>query len=87
MLLFPRSKRSGAHNHGKRKAQLADGVERKPSLSVVVVVYNMPREAPRTLLSLSATYQRHIDAGGPYAESALQGVSRLKWAPNPERDN
>ena len=32
-------------------------------------------------------YQRHIDAGGPYAESALQGISRLKWAPNPERDN
>jgi hypothetical protein len=32
-----------------------------PKLSVVVVVYNMPREAPRTLLSLSAAYQRHID--------------------------
>jgi hypothetical protein len=41
---------------------VADGVERKPNLSVVVVVYNMPREAPRTLLSLSASYQRHIDA-------------------------
>ena len=35
--------------------------EGKPSLSVVVVVYNMPREAPRTLHSLSAAYQRHID--------------------------
>ena len=32
-------------------------------------------------------YQRHIDAGGPYAESALQGISRLRWAPTPERDN
>jgi hypothetical protein len=32
-----------------------------PELSVVVVVYNMPREAPRTLQSLSAGYQRHID--------------------------
>jgi glycosyltransferase involved in cell wall biosynthesis len=36
-------------------------VERKPNLSVVVVVYNMAREAPRTLHSLSADYQRHID--------------------------
>jgi tetratricopeptide (TPR) repeat protein len=35
---------------------------RKPDISVVVVVYNIPREAPRTLLSLSADYQRHIGA-------------------------
>jgi hypothetical protein len=35
---------------------------RKPDVSVVVVVYNIPREAPRTLISLSADYQRHIDA-------------------------
>lgn len=28
---------------------------------MVVVVYNMSREAPRTLYSLSASYQRHID--------------------------
>ena len=27
---------------------------------VVVVIYNIPREAPRTLHSLSAAYQRHI---------------------------
>ncbi len=40
---------------------MVDRVERKPNLSVVVVVYNMGREAPRTLLSLSASYQRHID--------------------------
>jgi len=32
-------------------------------------------------------YQRHIDARGPYAESAQQGISRLRWAPTPERDN
>ncbi|MFI5023178.1 MAG: glycosyltransferase [Alphaproteobacteria bacterium] len=32
----------------------------KPDISVVVVVYNIPREAPRTLFSLSAAYQRHI---------------------------
>ena len=35
---------------------------RRPDVSVVVVVYNMAREAPRTLRSLSADYQRHIDA-------------------------
>jgi hypothetical protein len=35
---------------------------RRPEVSVVVVVYNMAREAPRTLRSLSADYQRHIDA-------------------------
>jgi hypothetical protein len=33
----------------------------KPAVSVVVVVYNMAREAPRTLFSLSTDYQRHID--------------------------
>ena len=31
-------------------------------MSVIVVVYNMPREAPRTLYSLSADYQRHLHA-------------------------
>jgi hypothetical protein len=36
------------------------GKSDKPDISVVVVVYNIPREAPRTLLSLSAAYQRHI---------------------------
>ena len=34
--------------------------EHAPALSVVVIVHNMAREAPRTLLSLSAGYQRHI---------------------------
>src|SRR5580704_15725123 len=34
---------------------------RKPDVSVVVIVHNMAREAPRTLHSLSAAYQRHID--------------------------
>jgi len=32
-----------------------------PDITVVVVVYNIPREAPRMLRSLSATYQQHID--------------------------
>jgi len=36
--------------------------QRRPEVSVVVVVHNIPREAPRTLLSLSAAYQRHIKA-------------------------
>jgi hypothetical protein len=35
---------------------------RSPEVSVVVVVHNMAREAPRTLYSLSAAYQRHIAA-------------------------
>jgi hypothetical protein len=34
----------------------------RPDLSVVVVVHNMAREAPRTLYSLSTAYQRHIGA-------------------------
>src|SRR4051794_36001026 len=34
----------------------------KPQVSVVVVTYNIPREAPRTLYSLSADYQRDIAA-------------------------
>ena len=40
---------------------MVESREPKLSLSVVVVVYNMAREAARTLLSLSADYQRHID--------------------------
>src|SRR5580658_1969453 len=36
--------------------------ERQPAASVGVVVYNMARDAPRTLYSLSAAYQRHIAA-------------------------
>lgn len=39
------------------------GPERRNfDVSVVVVVQNMAREAPHTLYSLSACYQRHIDA-------------------------
>jgi tetratricopeptide (TPR) repeat protein len=36
--------------------------QRRPEVSVIVVVHNIPREAPRTLLSLSAVYQRQIKA-------------------------
>src|SRR5437879_7615949 len=35
---------------------------KRVGLSIVVVAYNMPRELPRTLLSLSANYQRHVHA-------------------------
>lgn len=44
---------------GPNKAELPRSGN--PDVSVVVVVYNMAREAPRTLHSLSAAYQRHID--------------------------
>lgn len=33
-----------------------------PRLSIVIVIYNMRREAPRTLRSLSAGYQRDVNA-------------------------
>lgn len=35
---------------------------RRPDVSLVVVVCNIPREAERTLYSLSAAYQRHLPA-------------------------
>ena len=34
----------------------------RPRVSVVVVAYNIPRELPRTLLSLSSRFQHHINA-------------------------
>lgn len=37
-------------------------IDGKPDVSLIVVVYNMAREAPRTLYSLSTSYQRHINA-------------------------
>lgn len=40
--------------------QAGRALTKKPAVSVVVVVYNMTREAPRTLYSLSAAYQRNI---------------------------
>ena len=41
--------------------RLARRLLHKPKLSVVVVVYDMGREAPRTLRSLSTSYQTGID--------------------------
>ena len=34
---------------------------RRPAVSIVVVLFNMAREAPRTLYSLSSSYQREVD--------------------------
>jgi hypothetical protein len=42
---------------------LVENLRGKPDVSVIVVVYNMAREAPRTLHSLSADYQRYIKPG------------------------
>lgn len=42
------------------RARAFDRFRRKPRLSVVVVVHNIPQQARRTLLSLSRGYQRHI---------------------------
>ncbi len=70
---------------------------RKCDVSVIVVVYNMAREAPRTLLSLSAGYQRHIGAGDyevivvdngstpPFdpASTGLENVRLIRLDPHP----
>lgn len=49
---------SGGSSSGDRGAV----PPRAPAVSIVVVVYNIPREAPRTLYSLSAAYQREISS-------------------------
>jgi Glycosyl transferase family 2 len=43
--------------------RIASRFLRRPKLSVVVIVYDMAREAPRTLHSLCASYQRGITEG------------------------
>ncbi len=43
--------------------RLAPSEPGAPELSVVVVAYDIPRELPRTLTSLSPGYQLHIDPG------------------------
>jgi hypothetical protein len=47
-----------------------------PRLSVIVVVYNMAREAPRTLLSLSPLHQRGI-AGEDYEVIVVDNGSKV----------
>jgi glycosyltransferase involved in cell wall biosynthesis len=46
----------------RSRGRVATRERRQPDLSVIVIVHDMPREAPRTLLSLSSNYQRHIGA-------------------------
>lgn len=70
----------------KEKITVVNRGRKRPEVSVIVVVYNIPREAPRSLLSLSARYQRHIspddyevivvDNGSnpPFDESVLKGL-------------
>jgi tetratricopeptide (TPR) repeat protein len=31
-------------------------------------------------------YERYVASGGPYTESARQGISRLQWIPTPKED-
>jgi glycosyltransferase involved in cell wall biosynthesis len=76
-----------ARNGQANQDALVQKQERKPEVSVVVVVYNIPREAPRTLHSLSADYQRGIDPGDyevivvdngsnpPFDPRAIEGLS------------
>ena len=53
---------SGGARGRPRRARYSRGVSRsRPSLSVLVVFYDMRREAPRTLHSLSRGYQRGVD--------------------------
>lgn len=62
MLLFARSRKPTVGIKGREiQINWLRKLKRKPEISVVVVVYNMGREAPRTLRSLSANYQRHIE--------------------------
>jgi len=46
----------------QRWSGLFKPVQLRPRLSIVVVVFNMRREAPRTLFTLSPAYQRNVDA-------------------------
>jgi glycosyltransferase involved in cell wall biosynthesis len=79
--------RNGCIQKTRNWNNFVESIEHKPDLSVVVVIYNMPREAPRTLRSLSADYQRQIDpkhyevivvdngSNPPFDLSAVQGLS------------
>jgi len=51
-----------------------------PKLSVIVIVHDMEREAPRTLLSLSAAYQRDI-AADDYEVIVVDNGSRVPFVP------
>lgn len=53
---------------------------RTPQLSIIVVVYNMRREAPRTLYSLSPAYQLGVD-GADYEVIVVENGSTEPLAP------
>jgi glycosyltransferase involved in cell wall biosynthesis len=53
---------SHRRNALRDQASLTPG-EGKPQLSIIVIVFNMTREAPRTLHSLTPGYQRGVAAG------------------------
>ncbi len=55
-MIFSRIRQWGMRLTGRSPATPA------PQLSIIVVVFNMRREAPRTLFSLSSAYQRQVDA-------------------------
>jgi len=57
----------------------------KPDLSIVVVAYNIPRELPRTLYSLSSRYQRHINSDD-YEVIIVDNGSVPPVDPDPLRD-
>jgi SAM-dependent methyltransferase len=60
-----------------------------PRLSIIVVVFNMRREAPRTLFSLSPAYQRHVNAGDYEvivvengSDEPLEAADMARFGPN-----
>jgi glycosyltransferase involved in cell wall biosynthesis len=59
---------------------------RRPCLSVVLVVHNMPREAWRTIYSLTTHYQREIDARD-YEVIVVDNGSRPPFSVESKPDN
>jgi glycosyltransferase involved in cell wall biosynthesis len=75
------------------------GKKKKPRLSVVIAFYNMEREAPRTLYTLSTAYQHGIDetdyeviavdcgSATPLDEAMVKGFGKqfrlIRMPPNP----
>lgn len=59
---FLRGLRNRARIPSDGSAPRSGSLTARPKVSVVVVVYNMAREAPRTLFSLSAAFQLNIHA-------------------------
>jgi glycosyltransferase involved in cell wall biosynthesis len=73
--------------------------KKKPVLSIVIAFYNMEREAPRTLYTLSTSYQRGIDESDyevvavdcgsdtPLSETMIQSFGKqfrlIRMPPNP----